>query len=386
MFPWIVEWLLIALAVGIGWFIGHRQSRGGPREPGSSSKKLPRAFEVVFDAYDSPTLDSFIQTLPINAETVKLHLSLAGYFRRRGEIEKSTAIHQKLLSHPESGEAFTCRITFELGQDYMAGGLYDRAEDLFQKLIQSGEWRDASIERLLEIYEHEKDWDIARDRALSLDLKRNRRVQIRVAHYCCEMAERSLRRKAHEEARALLKEALGYDKRCVRASLLLGRIHLLQGQHAEALTELKRIEQQDPAFLVEALEMIEEACTPDEDDGKYARILQRIWQLHPSSRVMTALALAKSKPEDNRASIEFLLAQLDEHPTLGGVKTLLSLLLPFADTEPKRWIQIVRGVLDSLLEKNESYCCKNCGFSGKHLHWQCPSCKSWSTVEPVPWL
>lgn len=383
---WLIDWLLIALAVGIGWWFGHRQRTESKPDLSLRKNQVPRAFEYVFDAYDSPTLDSFIQALPVNKETIQLHLSLAGYFRRKGEIEKSTSVHQNLLSHPETGESLRGRITFELAQDYNMAGLYDRAEALFQELLQYPDWRQAAIERLLEIYEHEKDWDIARDRALSLDLKRNRSLQIRVAHYCCEMAERALRRREFGEARNLLREALSYDKNSVRVSLQMGRLNLLQGQQAEALTELKRLEQQDPAFLSEALPMIEEACGGQDEGQKYLRILQRIWQLHPSSRVMIAMALAMSKPEDNRASIEFLLAQLDEHPTLGGVRTLLELLLPFAEEEPRRWIQIVRGVLDSLLERNESYLCKQCGFSGRHLHWQCPSCKSWSTVRPVPWV
>lgn len=100
--------------------------------------------------------------------------------------------------------------------------------------------------------------------------------------------------------------------------------------------------------------------------------------------VALALAIAEASGNNNEA-IEFLLGQLDEHPTLGGVRALLTLLMPFAEAEPQRWIQIIKGVLDSLLEKSQAYCCTQCGFSGRQMHWQCPSCKSWSTIKPVPW-
>lgn len=385
---WVIEWLLLALAVGIGWYIGHRQRKPLPSVSEGLQRKAryPKSFHYLFDAYDAPTLDSFIQNLDVNPDTIPLHFSLANYFRRKGEIEKSTAIHQNLLEHPQARESWAERITYELAQDYMVAGLYDRAEALFLDLVNSREWRESTVEALLVIYEHEKDWDIARDKALTLDLKKNRKLQVRVAHYCCEMAERAIRRQDVNEARTLLKEALGYDKYCVRASLQLGRLAILQEQYAEALTEMKRIEVQDALFLSETVPLVQEACQKLGDGQKRERILQRIWGLQPSSRVMVALAMSMAERADGREAIEFLLRQLDEHPTLGGVRTLLDLLLPFAEGEPQRWIHIIKGVLDSLLEKNQSYCCSQCGFSGRHLHWQCPSCKSWSTIKPVPWV
>lgn len=383
----VLEWLVIVVAIGIGWWLGRLQRKTQVHVEAAPRKhRYPKAFHYLFDAYDSPTLDSFIQTLPVNRDTIHLHLALANYFRRKGEIEKSTSIHQSLLSHPEAKSTFSDRITFELAQDYMAAGLYDRAESLFLELSLSREWKESAVDRLLEIYEHEKDWGIARDKALVLDLKRNRKTQVRVAHYCCEMAERALRRQDLGEARHLLKEALGYDRYSVRVSLLTARLLMLQEAWGEALTELKRLEQQDALFLVEAIPLIQEACAKLSDPQKRLRILQRIWGLQPSSRTMVALALAIAEASgNNNEAIEFLLGQLDEHPTLGGVRALLTLLMPFAESEPQRWIQIIKGVLDSLLEKSQAYCCTQCGFAGRHLHWQCPSCKSWSTIKPVPW-
>ncbi|WP_315900266.1 hypothetical protein [Halomonas sp. DP4Y7-2] len=27
--------------------------------------------------------------------------------------------------------------------------------------------------------------------------------------------------------------------------------------------------------------------------------------------------------------------------------------------------------------------CRRCGFSGEHLHWQCPRCRNWGTTKPI---
>jgi len=383
----IGQWLLVVVAIGIGWFIGYRQKKmvsGKTAE--KRSAKYPETLKYLFEAYDAPTLDSFLQELEVNRHTIQLHLSIANYYRRKGEIEKATSIHQNLLSHPEARLLHAHQLTYELAQDYMVAGLYDRAEALFIELSSEGLWKQRCIESLLEIYEHEKDWDIALERALTMDLKRDKNLQKRVAQYCCELADRNIRRKDYAEARKFLKEALYYDKACVRASLQMARVCIATEQFPEALGELKRIEQQDPVFLTEAIDLIVEICMVTQDRDKLVRILQRIWEIQPSANVMVTLALQLGQSCDSQYAIEFLLRQLNEHPTLGGVRTLLELLAPFTEPETNRWVQIIKGVLESLLEKNQDYCCINCGFSGRHMHWQCPSCKTWGNIKPLPWV
>ncbi|WP_431688417.1 lipopolysaccharide assembly protein LapB [Hahella sp. NBU794] len=379
--------LLIAVAIGIGWLICFIQGRVGQTARAiRRGGEYPKSLQYLFEAYDAPTLDSFVQELEINQHTVQLHLSIANFFRRKGEIEKATAIHQNLLSHPDARIKHGEQLTYELAQDYMFVGLYDRAEALFIELAASRQWRKLSTECLLEIYEHEKEWGVARERALTLDFKRDRDVQVRLAQYCCEMAERSMRRKEYSDATRHLREALMYDKFCARASIQVAQVCVATEQYPEALAELKRIEQQNPMFLSEVVGLVKEICEKLNERERLLKILQRMWELQPSAKVMIALSGALNENENMEEAIEFLLGQLNAHPTLGGVKALLVLLVPYADPEPKRWIMIVKGVLETLLEKNHSYLCESCGFSGRHLHWQCPSCKKWGVVKPLPWV
>ena len=53
--------------------------------------------------------------------------------------------------------------------------------------------------------------------------------------------------------------------------------------------------------------------------------------------------------------------------------------------EPLRADQLalVRRFSQSLLQKQPSYRCNNCGFSGHTLIWQCPSCRTWGNVKPI---
>jgi lipopolysaccharide assembly protein B len=43
----------------------------------------------------------------------------------------------------------------------------------------------------------------------------------------------------------------------------------------------------------------------------------------------------------------------------------------------------ITRALRMLSEANPGYRCEQCGFSGKVLHWQCPTCKNWDSTRPT---
>ena len=381
-------WLLIAVAVGLGWVIGHHQ-RLAFSEEGASGKKggseHPLALGYLFEAFDSPAVDSFVEQLEIDERTAPLYLAVANYYRRQGDLERSTLIHQKLLGESSIQDKLASQVTFELAQDYMAAGLYDRAESVLTGLLADSDWHERSLLGLLEIYERERDWVVAREKALSLGSRKNKRISKRAAQYCCELAEAELRKSKRTNARDLAKEALSIDKACVRASLLLAKVEVETGNFQIALNVLKQVEQQDPSYVVESLDLAQECCTQLDQREKFRRILDYVWERQPSSKVLIKSAEVIAQLESTREATEYLQSKLDEFPSLTGLKVLIELLIPVAEPEPKRWIRVVKGVMENIIHQEPTYRCENCGFAGHTLHWQCPSCRQWAAVKPLLW-
>ena len=44
---------------------------------------------------------------------------------------------------------------------------------------------------------------------------------------------------------------------------------------------------------------------------------------------------------------------------------------------------ILKAVAARLMSKQPDYRCHHCGFSGHTHHWQCPSCRNWSTTKKI---
>ena len=43
----------------------------------------------------------------------------------------------------------------------------------------------------------------------------------------------------------------------------------------------------------------------------------------------------------------------------------------------------VRRVVHHLCSRQPKYRCEHCGFAARQLHWQCPSCKHWGSIQVV---
>ena len=101
--------------------------------------------------------------------------------------------------------------------------------------------------------------------------------------------------------------------------------------------------------------------------------------------VSPVLALAKlyTRTKGEKSAVEFLTRQLHQRPSVRALMALIDANLHNAEGEARESFLIQRDLTRKLLEGQAMYRCTRCGFGAKAHHWQCPSCKNWSTVRPI---
>src|SRR5580765_2325555 len=223
-------WLLgFPLFFGLGWIA----ARIDIRQIVSESRALPSSY--------FKGLNFLLNEQP--DEAIELHFALGSLFRRRGEYDRAIRMHQNLLDRPGLGADQKLMALAELGQDYLKAGILDRAEEAFRKLEKSPQ-AAAARRHLLEIYEQEKDWDRA------IEMTKLVQPDPRdLAQYYCELAAAESAESRPDAARRHLEAALEANRKCVRASLLLGDLDKSQGNLDHAMEHWKHVESQNPAYL-----------------------------------------------------------------------------------------------------------------------------------------
>ena len=376
-------WLLLPVAAASGWFAARRSSRGGEPSGGDRTPAYFRGLNYLLNEQPDKAIDVFVKMLEVDSETVETHLALGNLFRRRGEVDRAIRIHQNLIARPTLNRDQRAQALLELGQDYMRAGLFDRAESLFSELSEMKLYQEQALENLRIIYQQEKDWQQCLDVAKRLEQLSGRSLCRERAHYYCELAEEARARNELSQAGQLLKKARSCDESCVRASILQGQMEVATGACREAIQSYGRVERQDPAFLSEVLPMLLRCYRESASRGELRRYLEQLYERHPGIAPALALVDLIQAEEGDQAAARFLTGYLHEHPDLEGLERLIRLKQPGSDGTLSDTLDVLHQLVAKLLEGRPAYQCGQCGFTAKTLHWQCPGCKTWSSIKPV---
>ena len=137
-------------------------------------------------------LEVFVRMVDVDSDTIETHFALGNLFRRRGEVNRAIQIHQNIFERKELPRRHREQALRALAEDYLKAGLLDRAEAYLKQLADRPAYRREALERLVLIYEQEREWEQAiaiRDRLA--DETHTGRSPV-VAHYFCELAQKAL--------------------------------------------------------------------------------------------------------------------------------------------------------------------------------------------------
>jgi len=381
-------WLLVLLpaAAASGWLAAHGIERFRSRR---DNYDLPSAYfkglNFLLNEQPDKAIEVFIKMLEVDRDTVEMHLALGNLFGRRGEVERATRIHQNLIARPNLDKHQRTQALFQLGQDYFRAGLFDRAESLFLELADTDQHSRPALEHLLQIYEREKEWNQAISTARRLARVSGQSQKVVIAQYYCELAESAISDAQYDQARTLIARALDTDSRCARATIQLGRVEALNGNYRESIQIWRQLESQDPRYLGEVVDWIAGSYRTLGDQEGLREFLSFALERYGGIRLMLSL-VDLAERQDGSARAERVLADwLRRFPSIAGLYRLIQLKLAQAESREMRDLELLKAMIGAIVENNPAYTCRRCGFSGRVLHWQCPGCKGWNTVEPADW-
>ena len=384
MMPWYALLPLAALAFVLGWWASRRASA---RRSGAAVNELSsdyfRGLNYLLNEEQDKAIEVFLKLAEYNRDTVETHLALGNLFRRRGEVDRAIRLHQHLVSRPGLTDAMKTVALLELGEDYMRAGLLDRAEALFSDLVAMDAHAPSALRHLIAIYQHERDWHKAIEHARRLEVMTGEDEAPMIAQFYCELADRSRQHGARAEARDYLRQAFECQPGCVRAFMLTGRLLSEDGQHAEAVAAYEAAIKADIAFTPDILPPLLNSYARSQQMERAERFLHDMLARYHGVSPVLALTHLYRQRDGERAAIDFLTAQLRQRPSVRGLMALIDATMDKIEGEARENFLILRDLTRKLLEGQAMYRCSRCGFGAKAHHWQCPSCKSWSTIRPI---
>lgn len=381
---WLAPVILLPVFFAMGWFAARVDMRTVLKQ----AKAIPEGFYKSLDALVEHKSGVAVRALAevvdqqndAQQSTYELHLTLGKLYRQRGENDKAINLHKRLLDSPDTIDERRDDVTFELGQDFQAAGLVDRAEQIFVGLEQGSKAR-AAREILLNIYQQDRDWEKAIQLAEKLS-GGDQAYQFEIAQFYCELAQLALYQSDYQKAREYVFQALTINRKCSRANMILGDVELKQKNYQAAIDAYSAIEKQNYEYLSMIGDRLYDAYDGLNKAPDGLAVLIGYAQTFPQLD-LTSVIYEKSLPiYGEEIATETAIDLVRRKPTLTGAYRLLGVLQN--NIEPK-WrvdVDMMRSVVGLQMQKSVMYRCRHCHFKSQVFFWHCPACNKWETFTP----
>lgn len=377
--------LLLPVAAAYGWYMGRRNAQQTKQDEANRlSREYVAGVNLLLSNQQDKAVDLFLDMLKEDTGTVEAHLTLGNLFRSRGEVDRAIRIHQTLMESASLSYDQRLLAVQQLGRDYMAAGMYDRAEDMFNQLVDETDFRVSALQQLLQIYQATSEWQKAIDVAERLVKLGKDKQRGEIAHFYCELALQQMGNEDMDRAMALLKKGAAADRDSARVSIMMGRVFMASGDYAKAVESLLKVIDQDKDLVSETLEMLQTCYLQLGKTDEWADFLQLCVEENTGAAAELMLAEIVERREGADAAQGYVTRQLQRHPTMRVFHKLMDYHLNEAEEgRAKESLMVLREMVGEQVRSKPRYRCHKCGFTAYTMYWHCPSCRAWSTVKPI---
>ncbi|KGB01361.1 MULTISPECIES: lipopolysaccharide assembly protein LapB [Leclercia] len=377
--------LLLPVAAAYGWYMGRRSAQQTKQDEANRlSRDYVAGVNFLLSNQQDKAVDLFLEMLKEDTGTVEAHLTLGNLFRSRGEVDRAIRIHQTLMESASLTYDQRLLAVQQLGRDYMAAGLYDRAEDMFNQLVDETDFRISALQQLLQIYQATSDWQKAIEVAERLVKLGKDKQRGEIAHFYCELALQQMGSEDMDRAIALLKKGAAADRNSARISIMLGRVFMAKGEYNKAVESLLRVIDQDKELVSETLEMLQTCYQQLGKPEEWVAFLRRCVEENTGASAELMLADVIEQHEGSDTAQLYINRQLQRHPTMRVFHKLMDYHLHDAEEgRAKESLMVLRDMVGEQVRSKPRFRCQKCGFTAYTLYWHCPSCRAWNTIKPI---
>ena len=388
MFEEMTQPLVLVLmgvaAAGIGFLAGLWLRGAMIRRRGSTAATSDRAFfkglQYMLSNEHDQAIEEFTKSVQLNSDTIETYVALGNLYRSRGDIDRAIRIRQSIILRPNIDEQLKLRALFDLGLDYRKGGFLSRALETFQKVAQRQPGDVATLIEMERLHEELRDWEIAyhvRQRIGRLTKEDGAHI---LAHHLVEMGKAAFAAGDLAKAKSQYNKAISTHKECVDAYLHLGDLYFHKQDYKNAVATWKRVARISPGLSYLAYRRLEGAYAEMKNLRPVEEFLREAAE--KSSDVFTQLAQARYLYSQHNVdgALEKVVDALEREPHFWEARRFRGEML-LATGRHDEALQDYEELIGQLDIPYPKFQCSECGLQPTDLHWQCPQCRRWDTIQ-----
>jgi lipopolysaccharide biosynthesis regulator YciM len=171
------------------------------------------------------------------------------------------------------------------------------------------------------------------------------------------------------------------NRKCVRASLILGDIEFAEGKIEAAIAAWQHIEKQNAEYLSMAAERLFDAYEKLDKPQEGIALLQGYQKTFPQLELTDLLYQKLSAYEgEERAGSGTPVRACPPQPD--GVYRLIEAQMDELSPEGRMDAEVARALIQKHAARLTVHRCKCCNFRSRAFFWHCPACGEWESFTP----
>jgi lipopolysaccharide biosynthesis regulator YciM len=371
--------LLLAAAAGVVIVLAmrsHTEAGAPPGAPRPGDAPYKRAISALLTQDDDAALRALTETVRADSDNVEAYLWLGDILRRRGDVDRSLAIHRELSVRRVIDPALAERVQEALVRGYIAAGRHAHAILAAEKLRSLNRQNRAALDLLADVHEALHDWERAYEVIEDL-AKLTGRGAAFLATYKAYAARDYQHRGMNREALQWYKDALRLDGRCLPALLGLGDVYYADGKLDQAISLWRAVTMRYPALAHLVFGRLEKVYFEKGIFSDVFRIYEELLRDDPRNvHTLLALATMHQKKGDVDRALRTVREALEYDPTHVRARHHLVRLLAENGEHTAAMAEVDR-ILAQVSPAEGSIACARCNARSADVVWRCPACRSW---------
>ncbi len=391
-----ILFLLLPFAFYSGWKAARNKFNKNQKKQRELSDHFVKGINFLLSEEPDKALEVFLNYPDIDDYTAQTYQLLGNLFRNRGEVDRALRVHQNLIARPNIRQRQKHKAMLSLGQDFFEAGMLDRAESVFQELLNNenvGKNISKSLvcQSLRTIYEQTQEWEKAIETTKCFKKYQKRNTANKknndnalIAHYYCELANQALKKGKLHDVDSFLSKAKKAYKNSTRLMSLAGSIAYHQEKYQEALNHYLAAIKQDSRLLSALYEKMEDSALKVDAIPMLQNALFKLYKKKKDKAVFETLLILALKNKDSSDDInklidEVLLSEKLSAKSIYNSTEYFSEGLGKLGTEKE--LKLINTALGNYLKNKPNFICTHCGYKLNDFLWRCPACHHWDTID-----
>ena len=259
-------------------------------------------------------------------------------------------------------------------------------QEIFKKLTEIKDHTILSLTKLMQIYEYTCEWNKALSTVEKLNnINPSNEYRQNIPHYFCQISEKYISDNNLEKAELYINKAKSTNSKSSRILFVSIQIALKKGKLTDALKIYKKLcVISDLGHQILLPDLIKSA----KEKGQSEKVTQMMQEVYNNPSVakdhLALLAIMQLNVQEKvvmQSFYEFLandiyFSELLKFNNMNSITELMN----------NELINNIREKLNRKSKNQFKYLCKNCGYKTIKLSWQCPTCRSWESSDPINFI